>query len=115
MLRKALLIVTAFFVLTLPSLAQFPPPGIYVCSDGSGNPFSMLSLFVAGDYDFVSEIIPRGQGQLVSSGSSVNAPNGPLADIDRVGSCITDDYGDTVFDFQTSMGTIKCALPLDRN
>ena len=111
MLRKTLFIATIFMTLTLPALAQFPPPGIYACTDSGGAAFGTLSLFVAGDYDFASEMIPRGQGQLASSGPSVTALTGPLADIELVGSFITDDHGDTVFDFQTSMGAVKCALP----
>ena len=102
-----------FAGLTLPALAQFPPPGIYICTDGKGGAFGTLTLFVAGDYDFASEIMPRGQGQVASSGPNVNALSGPLADIKLVGSFVTDDYGNTVFDFQTSMGAIRCALPAE--
>ncbi|MBS3849313.1 hypothetical protein KD146_11460 [Devosia sp. BSSL-BM10] len=101
----------SFLALTAPALAQFPPPGIYVCIDGHGAAFGTLSLFVAGDYDIASEAIPRGQGQVTSSGSHVTAQSGPLADIGLTGHFVTDDYGDTVFDFETSMGALKCALP----
>ena len=113
MLRKSLVIATVFLGLTLPALAQFPPPGIYVCTDSGGADFGTLTLFVAGDYDFASDVMPRGQGQVASSGPTVNALSGPLADIKLTGSFITDDYGDTVFDFHTSMGAIRCALPAD--
>lgn len=111
MIRKTLVIATSMLVLTLPAMAQFPPPGIYLCADGGGARFGTLTLFVAGDYDFASEVIPRGQGQLASAGPNVNALSGPLADIGLMGSFVTDDYGDTVFEFQTSMGAIRCALP----
>ena len=72
MLRKSLIITTTFLALTLPAAAQFPPPGIYACSDHKGADFGTLTLLVAGDYDFASEVIPRGQGQLASSGPSVS-------------------------------------------
>ena len=111
MLRKSLVAATIFVGLTLPALAQFPPPGIYVCTDSQGAAFGTLTLLVAGDYDFASEVMPRGQGQVASSGRSVHALSGPLAEIALTGSFITDDYGDTVFDFTTSMGAIRCALP----
>jgi len=111
MIRKTVVAAATFLLLTLPALAQFPPPGIYLCTDSGGAVFGTLTLLVAGDYDFASEVIPRGQGQVASSGPNVNALSGPLADIGLVGSFITDEYGDTVFDFQTSMGAVKCALP----
>ena len=111
MIRKSLVTAITFLGLTLPALAQFPPPGIYDCTDAQGGDFGTLTLFVAGDYDFVSDDLPRGQGQVASSGPSVHALSGPLADIRLDGSFITDDYGDTVFDFQTSMGAVHCALP----
>lgn len=111
MLRKSLVTATMLMSLTLPALAQFPPPGIYLCNDAQGGRFGMLTLFVAGDYDFVAHDMPRGQGQVASSGPNVHAISGPLADIDLRGSFITDDQGDTVFDFTTSKGAIRCALP----
>ncbi|WP_193336711.1 hypothetical protein [Devosia beringensis] len=111
MLRKTLLTATTMLCLTLPALAQFPPPGIYDCSRADGSAFGTLTLFVAGDYDFVTDDMPRGQGQVASSGSQVQALSGPLADIELRGSFVTDDHGDTVFDFETSMGAIRCALP----
>ncbi|MGV8856634.1 MAG: hypothetical protein ACOH2L_18590 [Devosia sp.] len=111
MIRKSVVIATIFLSLTLPAAAQFPPPGIYACVDGKHAAFGTLTLLVAGDYDFASEVIPRGQGQIASSGPSVEALSGPLADIGLVGSFVTDDHGDTVFDFTTSLGAIRCALP----
>jgi|GEM_PF-1171482 hypothetical protein len=111
MLRKTLVTATAMFCLTLPALAQFPPPGIYDCSKSDGTAFGTLTLFVAGDYDFVTDDMPRGQGQVASSGPQVQALSGPLADIELRGSFVTDDRGDTEFDFTTSKGAIHCALP----
>lgn len=101
----------SFLALTVPVLAQFPPPGIYVCIDEHGAPFGTLSLFVAGDYDIASDVIPRGQGQVTSSGAQVTAQSGPLAEIGLHGSFVTDSYGDTEFTFQTSLGGLRCALP----
>ena len=111
MLRKSLVTATILMCLTLPAWAQFPPPGIYHCTDAEGAAFGKLILFVAGDYDFVADDMPRGQGQVASSGASVHAVSGPLADIELNGSFTTDDHGDTVFDFTTSMGALRCALP----
>ena len=111
MLRKSLVSATILMSLTLPALAQFPPPGIYHCIDSNGGAFGTLTLFVAGDYDFVTDDMPRGQGQVSSSGPQVQALSGPLADIELRGSFVTDDHGDTVFDFTTSKGAIHCALP----
>jgi hypothetical protein len=111
MLRKTLLTATVLMCLTLPALAQFPPPGIYHCTDETGESFGMLTLFVAGDYDFATEHMPRGQGQMASSGPQVQAMSGPLADIGVKGSFVTDTQGDTVFDFVTSLGAVRCALP----
>jgi hypothetical protein len=105
------LMMLGFLTMTVPALAQFPPPGIYACIDEHGAAFGTLSLFVAGDYDIAAAAIPRGQGQVTSSGSHVTAQSGPLADIELTGHFVTDDYGDTVFDFETSMGGLKCALP----
>ena len=111
MLRKSLVAATILMCLTLPAAAQFPPPGIYHCTDAAGASFGMLTLFVAGGYDFAAEDMPRGQGQVASSGPQVQALSGPLADIALKGSFITDENGDTVFDFTTSMGPVRCALP----
>ena len=104
-------IVLMLLALTSPALAQFPPPGIYVCIDEHGAAFGTLSLFVAGDYDIASEVIPRGQGQVTSSGTQVTAQSGPLAEIALHGFFVTDSYGETEFTFETSLGGIRCALP----
>ena len=110
-MRSTVLTLIGFLALTAPALAQFPPPGIYVCIDAHGNAFGTLSLFVAGDYDIASEAVPRGQGQVTSAGTQVTAQSGPLADIGLHGRFSTNVYGDTVFDFETSLGAIKCGLP----
>lgn len=99
----------SFVALTAPALAQFPPPGIYACTNGQGANFGTLSLFVAGDYDIASDLISRGQGQVTSSGDQVTAQSGPLADIALRGHFVTDEYGDTSFAFETSIGPLTCA------
>lgn len=110
-MRRPVPLLLSFLLVTTPALAQFPPPGIYVCIDDEGTAFGTLSLFVAGDYDIAAHAIPRGQGQLTSSGSEVKAQSGPLADIGLWGSFETDAYGETEFSFETNMGAIRCALP----
>ncbi|MBU1304990.1 MAG: hypothetical protein KKF33_05660 [Alphaproteobacteria bacterium] len=110
-MKRLALITASLLAAVAPAYAQFPPPGIYACTDGSGAAFGTLSLFVAGDYDFASEMIARGQGQLASAGPSVDALSGPLADIHLKGSFVTDDYGDTVFSFTSDRGALTCALP----
>lgn len=110
-MKRIALLVLSLLLAASPAYAQFPPPGIYACVDAAGADFGTLSLFVAGDYDFSSEVIPRGQGQLASAGPSVDALSGPLADIHLKGSFVTDDYGDTTFTFSTDKGALTCALP----
>lgn len=103
----------ALVALTAPALAQFPPPGVYQCVDMNGAPFGTLTLLVAGDYDFAAkgEII-GGTGQVASSGNSVNALSGPLADIDLKGSFFTDGRGEASFLFTTTLGSVLCAVPV---
>ena len=96
---------------TAPAFAQFPPPGIYQCVDMKGAAFGTLTLLVAGDYDFTSGVTIGGSGQVASSGTSVNALTGPLADIKMNGSFTTDERGDASFMFTTTLGSVLCALP----
>ena len=98
---------------TAPAFAQFPPPGVYQCVDMNGAAFGTLTLLVAGDYDFASSATVGGTGQVASSGNSVNALTGPLADIDLSGSFTTDERGDASFMFTTTLGSVLCALPAD--
>ncbi len=93
-----------------PALAQFPPPGVYLCVDMNGGAFGTLSLSPAGEYDFQSADGIGGSGRLASSGSSVNAISGPLADIDLSGSFTTGARG-AEFMFSTLEGSVLCALP----
>jgi len=110
-MKKIVLIAAFVLSATLPALAQFPPPGVYQCVDMSGNAFGILTLQVAGDYQFDSATSVGGSGQVASSGNSVNAVSGPLADIGLTGSFTTDDTGEASFMFSTDMGSVLCALP----
>jgi len=111
MFRPIAITIAAFVLTTAPALAQFPPPGIYRCVDMNGAAFGTLTLLVAGDYDFASSITIGGSGQVASSGNSVNALSGPLADIDLSGSFTLDERGEASFMFTTSLGSVLCALP----
>lgn len=111
MLRPFVIGATIYLAVTLPALAQFPPPGVYDCVDAGGDDFGTLTLFVAGDYDFASTTAASGKGQVASSGSNVNALTGPLADLHLKGSFSLDDHGEAVFIFDTDLGGVQCALP----
>lgn len=105
------LTIAATFLLATPAFAQFPPPGIYLCVDGAGASMGTLTLLVAGDYDFKSETLASGQGQVASAGPSVNAISGPLADLHLTGSFSSDKRGEAVFIFDTDNGRWQCNLP----
>ncbi|KQX34875.1 hypothetical protein ASD04_15955 [Devosia sp. Root436] len=111
MIRPFAITLVALALTTAPALAQFPPPGIYQCVDMKGAAFGTLTLLVAGDYDFASSATIGGRGQMASSGNSVNALTGPLADIDLTGSFTTDERGEASFMFTTTLGSVLCALP----
>ncbi len=110
-MKKIALIAAFTLVATLPALAQFPPPGVYQCVDMDGKGFGILTLQVDGDYQFTSRVTLGGSGQVASSGNSVNAVSGPLADIGLTGSFSTDAKGQASFMFTTDMGSVLCALP----
>jgi len=40
-----------------PALAQFPPPGVYACTDATGAAVGELNLFTAGDYTWVAAAV----------------------------------------------------------
>ncbi|MET3926409.1 hypothetical protein [Devosia sp. 2618] len=111
MIKPFVIGLAALALTTLPALAQFPPPGIYQCVDMSGRAFGTLTLLVAGDYDFQSKVTLGGTGQVASSGNSVSAVSGPLADIDLKGSFTTEANGEASFMFTTTLGSVLCALP----
>jgi hypothetical protein len=110
-MKKTVAATALILATTAPALAQFPPPGVYICVDMSGASFGTLTLQVAGDYDFSSDATIGGSGQVASSGNSVNALSGPLADIDLTGSFTTDERGNATFTFQTTLGSVLCGLP----
>ena len=110
MSKQFLISAALAMALTSPAFAQFPPPGVYLCVDMQGAAFGTLSLAPAGDYDFRSSIAIGGTGQMASSGNSVNAISGPLADIGLTGSFSTEG-GRTSFMFSTNMGSVLCATP----
>ena len=110
-MRKLISLVAAGLLVTTPAFAQFPPPGIYQCVDGTGASVGTLTLLVAGDYDFKSETLPSGTGQVASSGTSVNSISGPLADLHLTGSFSSDQRGEAVFVFDTDKGRWQCSLP----
>lgn len=111
MIKRIVISSVTFVALGLPALAQFPPPGVYACVDATGVAFGTLTLFVAGDYELVSDVVKSGTGQVASSGANVNALTGPLADIHLTGSFLTDERGEAVFLFETDKGKLQCALP----
>lgn len=110
-MQKKFIAAAVVLAATGPALAQFPPPGVYICVDMSGASFGTLTLQVAGDYDFSSDATIGGSGQVASSGNNVNALSGPLADIDLTGSFTTDERGNATFTFSTTLGNVLCALP----
>ncbi len=111
MIRPISIAMLALVATTTTSFAQFPPPGVYQCVDMAGAAFGTLTLFVDGDYTFASGTSIGGTGQLASSGNSVNAVSGPLADIDLSGSFSTDAAGNASFVFTSLEGSLLCALP----
>lgn len=103
-MRKFLALAVA--VLATPALAQFPPPGIYECSADDGTGLGVLSLLVAGDYQWDAE----GQtftGQISSSGNTVEALDGKLAEAHWHGSFVT-QMDQTMFVFDTDNGQVTC-------
>ena len=111
MIERFVIGIAALLALTLPALAQFPPPGVYRCVDAAGADWGTLTLFVAGDYEITSNVVATGKGQVASAGNSVNALTGPLADVHLSGSFSLDERGEAVFLFSTDVGNVQCALP----
>jgi hypothetical protein len=92
-----------------PALAQFPPPGIYDCTAEDGTKLGVLSLLVAGDYQWDADGVSA-TGQVASAGNSVEALTGPLGDQHWIGG-FSEDTGETVFVFDTDVGKVTCMLP----
>ena len=93
-------------VLATPALAQFPPPGVYDCKSPDGTRLGTLSLLVGGDYQWDTAGATSG-GQVASSGSTVDALTGVLADQHWQGSFLT-QMDRTMFSFETDAGPIVC-------
>ncbi len=91
-----------------PALAQFPPPGIYDCTDGTGAKLGTLSLLVAGDYQWDTPDGKSATGQVTSASTSIEAQSGPLADAHWTGDFSTDASGKTTFVFKTDAGPATC-------
>lgn len=92
-----------------PAQAQFPPPGVYDCADEAGTPLGVLSLLVAGDYQWDAGGTSA-TGQVASAGTSVEVLSGPLADRHWTGEFAT-EMGETTFLFKTDDGPVICKLP----
>lgn len=94
----------------VPALAQFPPPGVYSCTDGNGANAGTLTLLVAGDYAFAGPDGSSGTGQVASASNDVNPLSGPLKDMGLTGFFGTDDSGNTLFKFTGADGAeITCS------
>jgi hypothetical protein len=100
------LIALALIFAVTPALAQFPPPGIYACTDEAGTALGTISLLVAGDYQWDANGSST-TGQVASAGDSVEALTGPLGDQHWRGGFST-ELGETVFVFDTDTGKITC-------
>ena len=90
-----------------PAFAQFPPPGIYACSDANGAKLGTISLLVAGDYQWQTPDGKSVTGQVASASNSVEALSGPLADQHWKGDFGT-EAGKTTFVFTTDAGKVIC-------
>jgi len=104
---RILLPAFALVALTSPALAQFPPPGVYDCTDAKGAELGTISLLVAGDYQWQTIDGSSVTGQMTSASTSVEALNGPLADQHWKGSFST-NAGKTTFVFTTDAGKVTC-------
>jgi hypothetical protein len=93
-------------LLATPALAQFPPPGVYDCAAENGDKLGVLSLLVAGDYQWDANGMTS-KGQIASSGTAVEALGGPLGDQHWHGSFFT-QMDRTTFSFETDAGLVVC-------
>lgn len=109
---RPVLAAAALALIATPALAQFPPPGVYLCIDARGAVVGTWNLFVAGDYEFTAESGASGKGQVSSAGATVQALSGPLADMHVKGSFTTDEAsGETKFALTSDKGDLRCGLP----
>lgn len=95
---RKVLIAALLIASTTPALAQFPPPGIYACTEASGASVGALTLLVGGDYAFDDGKGSKGIGQLASAGSDINPLAGPLKAMELVGTFFAEE-GSTVLQF----------------
>jgi len=94
-------------LLPLPALAQFPPPGVYECAAEDGATLGVISLLVAGDYQWDADGVSS-TGQVASAGTNVEALTGPLGDQHWRGE-FAETVDGTVFLFETdSGGRVTC-------
>jgi hypothetical protein len=105
--RTLLVLLTTFAIAATPALAQFPPPGIYACTDAGGAKLGTISLLVAGDYQWDTPDGKSATGQVTSASSSIEAQSGPLADQHWKGDFGT-TAGKTSFVFTTDAGKVVC-------
>ena len=92
------LITALLLTVTTPALAQFPPPGIYACTEASGAKLGELTLLVGGDYAFRADGTDSATGQLASAGTDINPLSGPLKAMELVGTFFAEE-GRTVLQF----------------
>jgi len=117
----AVLFVVSLAASSAPAFAQFPPPGVYRCSNADGSPFGTLSLFAAGDYQFSVAADAsfkekagdpgNGKGQVSSASTSITAQSGPLSAVFHwTGTFTTDAHRQhTTFRFTGGDGkTVMC-------
>lgn len=104
------LLAASLLLIASPALAQFPPPGVYSCTGEDGVVAGVLTLLVAGDYQWSAADGSGGEGQVNSAGTSVEAISGPLDDAHWVGS-FTEEMGVASYAFETDSGPVNCALP----
>lgn len=96
----------AFALAVTPAFAQFPPPGVYTCTDAKGGKLGVLSLLAAGDYQWDTPDGRSATGQVSSASTRVTALSGPLADEHWTGEFSTGD--ETMFRFRTDGGPVTC-------
>lgn len=103
-MRKTL--VALFSLAASPALAQFPPPGIYACTDAGGAAVGEWTLLVAGDYSFQRPDGTSDKGQVASAGTDVSPISGPLKELGWIGVFGTDDTGAILFRFTAPDGSV---------
>lgn len=106
-MRLAPTVAAILLLIATPALAQFPPPGIYTCTDAGGGTLGTLSLLTAGDYQWDTPDGKTATGQVTSASTTLEAQTGPLADQHWTGEFVT-AAGSTTFTFKTDAGAVAC-------